>query len=58
MVSAMHNVALHDGEYAFAKDLLGQKLHNGQTVSKLTKKIAKGIYAPMTELGNFFVKTS
>lgn len=44
----MHNIALQNGEYAFARDLLNQKLHNGQTATKLTKKISKGIYAPMT----------
>ena len=36
MVSAMHNIALHDGSYAFAKDLLNERLHNGQVVTKIS----------------------
>ena len=36
MVSAMHNIALHDGSYDFAKDLLNERLHNGQVVTKIS----------------------
>ena len=58
MVSAMHNIALHDGSYDFAKDLLNERLHNGQVVTKISNIFAKGVYAPMTTIGNFYVKTA
>jgi hypothetical protein len=35
VVSAMHNIALMDGSYSFAKDVEGKYLYNGQKVLKL-----------------------
>lgn len=52
----MHNIALQDGSYAFAKDVADQYLYNGQKVVKVEEVVGEGIYAPMTEAGNFYVK--
>lgn len=47
-----------DGSYTFAKELLNQRLHNGQIVREVRNVTSKGIYAPLTETGNFYVKMS
>ena len=48
MVSSHHNIALSDGSYAFAQELLGKTLHNGEIVTNVQKVTARGVYAPMT----------
>lgn len=58
MVSSHHNIALSDGSYAFAQELLGKTLHNGEIVTNVQKVTARGVYAPMTGQGNFYVKSS
>lgn len=58
IVSDMHSVGLLNGEYAFAKNLLGSYLANGEKVTKIESKMATGVYAPYTNSGNFYVKVS
>lgn len=58
VVSDMHSVKLLSGEYAFAKDLNGSYLSNGEKVTKIGTKKEAGVYAPFTNSGNFFVKVS
>lgn len=54
--SPYHNIAILDGSYSFAKDLLNQHLHNGQIVKSIKNTTEKGIYAPMTRSGNYYIK--
>lgn len=54
-MSASHNIALMDGTYKFASELLGEYLHNGQSVSSINTKIERGVYAPLTASGNYYV---
>ncbi len=54
--SPYHNIAVLDGSYSFAKDLLNKNLHNGQIVKQIKNITEKGIYAPMTRSGNYFVQ--
>lgn len=44
-----------DGTYKFASELLGEYLHNGQSVSSINTKIERGVYAPLTASGNYYV---
>lgn len=37
---------------------MGKILHSGHPVTKLTPTTAKGIYAPMTKSGTFYIRTS
>jgi hypothetical protein len=56
-ISPLHNIALETGNYVFAKDALGSKLFGSEPIQNAQEKILKGIYAPLTESGNFYIQT-
>lgn len=59
VASAHHNIAVQNQSYIFAKDLLSERLHGlGKGIKKIEIIEEKGIFAPMTASGNYFILNS
>ncbi len=58
-VSKYHNLALEDGTYGFAGDTLNRKLfRSNETINKMNKVMKRGLYAPYSDAGNYYVVKS
>jgi hypothetical protein len=58
-VSKYHHLALEDGTYGFAGNTLNQKLfRSNETINKMNNVMKRGLYAPYSDAGNYYVVKS
>ena len=59
MTSHFHNIAVKDRSYLFGKELVNEELYGNEIhVNSIEEIEQRGMYAPLTESGNYYILTS